>query len=114
MKMELSNLTDELALITLDGRLDIDGARAIDDRFGFAVTTRKMNVIVDLAAVSFLASIGIRLLMSGARGQQARGGKLVLAAPQAGVLKVLEIAGIDQLISVYDDVESARAALSGA
>lgn len=99
--------------VTLEGRLDIDGSRAIDDRFTFMTTTRKANIIVDLSAVTFLASIGIRTLMTAARGQQVRGGKLVLAAAQPIVQKVLVMAGIDQLITLFDSVEAAQTAFAG-
>lgn len=113
MKLDSTSLADNLIRVSLDGRLDIDGARAIEDRFVFLTTTSPVNVIVDLAAVSFLASIGIRMLMTAARGQQGRGGKLVLAAAQPVVKKVLVTAGIDQLIPLFDDVEAARASLNG-
>jgi hypothetical protein len=42
-----------------------------------------------------------------------RGGRMVLAAPQPLVRKVLVNAGVDQLMSVFDDVEAARADLAG-
>ena len=112
MKLESTQLADKLLCIRLDGRLDIDGARAIEDRFAFLATTSTTNIIVDLAAVSFLASIGIRLLMTSARGQQTRGGKLVLAGAQPLVKKVLLTAGIDQLIPLFDDVDTAQAQLN--
>jgi anti-anti-sigma factor len=113
MKLESSQISDRLLKVELDGRLDIDGARAVEDRFAFLTTTRTTDVVVDLAAVSFLASIGIRMLMTAARGQQGRGGKLVLAAAQPAVKKVLTTAGIDQLIPLFDDVESALAGFAG-
>jgi len=112
--METDVLPGEVQRISLEGRLDIDGSQAIDVRFSAQATTRKANIVVDLAAVTFLASIGIRLLITAARGQKQRGGKLVLAAAQPAVRKVLASAGIDLLIPVYDDVESARAAIVAA
>jgi anti-anti-sigma factor len=114
MKVESSSLAEHLIKVSLDGRLDIDGARAVEDRFAFLTTTSFTNVIVDLSAVSFLASIGIRMLMTSARGQHGRGGKLLLAGAQPLVKKVLVTAGIDQLIPIFDDVESARASLAAA
>jgi anti-anti-sigma factor len=113
MKVESAEVSSGLIQVTLDGRLDIDGARAIDDRFSFITTTRKANIIVDLSAVTFLASIGIRTLMTAARGQQGRGGTMVLAAAQPIVQKVLVMAGIDQLIPLYDSVEAAQTAFAG-
>jgi anti-anti-sigma factor len=113
MKVDSAALADGLLKVNLDGRLDIDGARAVEDRFAFMTTTQRSNVIVDLSAVSFLASIGIRMLMTAARGQHGRGGKLVLAAAEPAVRKVLVTAGIDQLIPMYDDLVSAQNAFAG-
>lgn len=113
MRFETAALEGEVQRVALEGRMDIDGTQAIDARFSFMATGRKGNIVVDLAGVSFLASIGIRLLMTAARGQKGRGGHLVLAAAQPPVLKVIQTAGIDQLIPVYPDVETARAAIAG-
>jgi anti-anti-sigma factor len=112
MKLENTSLEGGVECIALEGRLDIDGTQAIEMRFSFMTTTSKSKFVIDLSRVSFIASIGIRLLMSSARGQKARGGLFVLAAPEAAVKKVLVTAGIDQLIPLYDDVESARVALA--
>jgi anti-sigma B factor antagonist len=114
MKMDSTHTGDGLLCINLEGRLDIDGALAVEDRFAFTTTTSKESVIVDLNAVSFLASIGIRMLMTAARAKQSRGGKLVLAAAQPAVNKVLVMAGIDQLIPLYDTLEQAQVALKDA
>lgn len=102
-----------VTVLTLNGRLDVEGTQEIEQKFAFATTVKAANLVVDLSGVSFLASIGIRLLITSARGQSSRGGKLVLAAPQPLVHKVIETAGIDQLITVFADVEAARASFGG-
>lgn len=109
MQFESTTLPGNVVHLTLEGRLDFAGTQAIEQSFAFATTVRAANIVVDLADVTFLASIGIRLLITSARGQANRGGKLVLAAPQPLVREVLEIAGIDQLIPIADDVEAAQA-----
>lgn len=111
MEFDTRAIDDATTVIQMTGRLDIDGANAVDNQFAFAAATRKLNVIVDLSGISFLASIGIRLLVTNARGQQGRGGNLVLAAPTENVRKVLETAGIDQIIPLYDTVEAALTAM---
>ncbi len=113
MNLESNQLDDDTIKISLDGRLDINGFNAVDNRFSILATAKKTNVIVDLAAVDFMASIGIRMFMTAARGQLGRGGKLVIAAAQPSVKKVLVMTGVNQLIPLYDDVESARTALAG-
>ena len=111
MQIESFTLLDDIVQLRLSGRLDLQGSQAIGESFATAATTSKGKIIVDLSAVTFLASVGIRLLLTSARAQANRGGKLVLAAPQPSVRKVLEAAGVDQLIGLAADVESARASL---
>ena len=114
MQLEASILPDDVVRLRLSGRLDVAGVQAINDKFASATTTRKAKIIVDLAEVSFLASIGIRMLLSSARAQVKRGGTLLFAAPQPTVRKVIEAAGIDQIAALVDDVESALAFLAKA
>ena len=111
MKMTIENVEPALTRISLDGRLDIEGTREIDQKFAFATSTKSLQLAVDLSAVSFVASIGLRTLLSAARAQAGRGGKMVLIAPNDMVRKTLVIAGVDNIVPILDDWESARANL---
>lgn len=105
--MTIQPLADDSMLVGLEGRLDIEGAQSIADQFTFATATKAQRVVVDLSNVDFIASIGIRTLFSAARAQSQRGGRVVLAAPTDMVRKVLVTAGVDQVIPLFDSVESA-------
>lgn len=105
-------LTDDLIQVTLDGRLDIAGTAAIEQPFAFATTGRAARIIIDLSGVTFMTSIGIRLLVATARAQTNRGGSVVLAAAPPLVQQVLETAGIDQLIQMVATTDEARAAMA--
>lgn len=112
MNLVTEQLNETTLRIALEGRLDVAGTLAIDQRFTAVAATRDMGVIVDLAQVSFIASIGIRTIVSSAKALAHRGGRMALLAPQAMVRKVLETAGIDQVIPVCDDLGSAQAAVA--
>ena len=112
MQLESSTLPHDIVRLRLSGRLDVPGVQAIDDAYTSATTARKAKIIVDLSEVSFLASIGIRMLLASARTQAKRGGTLLFAAPQPTVRKVIEAAGIDQIAALVEDVESALAILA--
>lgn len=99
-----------VTLVHLDGRLDIAGASAVDLRFSALAGSRR-SLVVDLSKVSFLASMGIRLLLTGAKTVAAKGGRMVLVGPDAEVEKVLATAGIDMLIPIHADAASAIAAV---
>ena len=101
-------------VIDVEGRLDMDGVREIEDVFSYAVTSKQARIVLNLAGVSFLSSIGIRMLMTAVRGQQQRGGKVLFAAPDAMVRRVLETAGIDRLVPLLDTVEEATRSLARA
>ncbi|HKA43673.1 MAG TPA: STAS domain-containing protein [Burkholderiales bacterium] len=111
MKMTIEQLDDALTRIQLDGRLDLEGTQAIDQRFAYATSTQPLRVAVDLSSVTFVASIGLRTLLTAARAQATRGGKMVLFGPNAMVRNVLETAGIDTILPIFNDWESARAGL---
>ena len=87
MKVDIQPLEDGITLVDLSGRLDLDGVRTLEGPFTFETTTKRLLAVVNLADVSFLASIGIRTLLATARAQSRRGGKLVLAAADPLVRK---------------------------
>ena len=62
--------------------------------------------------MSFLASIGIRTLLLGAKAVQRRGGCFVLLNPVEQVERVLDVMGMTDLMPIYSDSEAAMAAAS--
>ena len=75
MQLESELLDEYIMKISLDGRLDIEGTQAIDMKFTALTATQKAAILVDMSKVSFLASIGMRTLLSCAKAAAARGGK---------------------------------------
>lgn len=111
MKLSTESLAGGATRVVLDGLLDIAGSQEIDLRFSVIAGANKA-VIVDLAAVTFVASIGIRTLLTGAKAVQSRGGKLVLLNPSAAVEKVLKVTGVDTLMPIFHDTDAAVQAVS--
>jgi anti-anti-sigma factor len=110
MKMEITVLDNGIKLVKLEGRLDLKGTNEIDDQFAFAISPGKGPTVVDMSKVDFLASIGMRMLLSAAKALARRGGKMVLLQPIPLVKDALITAGFDVLIPIYDHVEEAYAA----
>jgi anti-sigma B factor antagonist len=67
-------------------------------------------VIVDLSAVDFLASMGIRMLVAASQEQEQLGGKLLLAGPDELTMRILKTTGIDQLVPVHATADEAASA----
>ncbi|XGV98304.1 MAG: STAS domain-containing protein [Leptolyngbya sp. BL-A-14] len=111
MQFEISDLEGGIKQVKLVGRLDLTGTNEIDNQFTFAISSGKTPVLVDMTDVEFLASIGMRLLLSNARALTRRGSKLVLFNPTPLVRETLTTAGFEQLIPMYDDFNEACEAL---
>lgn len=107
MELTAEQLPDGIEKISLAGRMDSAGTQELDLRFTALVSTRPGLFVIDMAQVSFLASIGIRTLLSNARALAMRGGRMVIAAPQPMVGDVLKLAGIDSLIPTFPDLATA-------
>lgn len=111
MDMQITDLEGGIKQIKLVGRLDINGTNAIDNPFTFATSTSSTPVLVDMSEVEFLASIGMRMLLSNAKAVSRRGGKMVLLQPTPLVREALVTAGFDALIPMYDDFDEACSVL---
>lgn len=111
MNLQVDDINPHTQRIRLMGRLDMQGSGEIDLRFTALTTTDDKHIIVDLSGVDFIASIGMRLLLSCAKAKSRRGGQMLLAAPQPLVLEALETAGIENLIPIHSDEATAQAAL---
>jgi anti-anti-sigma factor len=110
MAMATEELPGGITKVILDGRLDIEGAAAIDLQMNIIAGSKKA-VLVDLQNVSFIGSMGLRALATPAQTIKSRGGKMVLFGPNELVEKVLKTSGIGRMIPVYHEMESALAAL---
>ncbi|MDX2165613.1 MAG: STAS domain-containing protein [Deltaproteobacteria bacterium] len=104
----VSTSEDPVTRVALTGRLDLQGTRAIERVF-VEQTTDGRAAIVDLGEVSFLASMGMRLLLQVAKALHRSGRRLVILRPQENVRQALEVAGLVEILPVSDDDAEALA-----
>lgn len=110
MELTFEDLEDGVRTIRLAGRLDMEGADAIDLKLTSLAAVRQGYVVLDLTLVEFLASIGVSVILRTARALSSRGGRLVLLGPRPNIADVLNRTQIDQIIPVFHDLAAARAA----
>jgi anti-sigma B factor antagonist len=110
MDIAVKELAGGATKIVLQGRLDTTAAVLIELPFN-TVATEKKAIVVDLSAVNFLSSAGIRVLLMGGKIAASKGGKLTIVCPDNNVAKVLNIAGISKFIPVFQSENAAVAAV---
>jgi anti-sigma B factor antagonist len=111
MRLEQSELPGKILKVKLSGSLDIAGAGEIEAPLN-AISAQNRKVIVDFSQVTFLASIGIRILVKTARSIGSKGGRLVVYNLNPDARKVLRSTGIDAIIPTLADEASAIAECS--
>ncbi len=104
-------LDDGVAVVRASGELDLATAPQLVRAISLAAEGRRPRVLVDLAAVEFCDSAGLRALLGAAREVEARAGRLVVAVEPGGVVeRLLDLAGLMEFLRVRSPGE-ARAAL---
>jgi anti-sigma B factor antagonist len=112
MPVSHEDISEDLRCIILSGRLDIQGTEEISDKFAELSTTARRFVVVDFTAVTFLASYGIRALISNAKALHKTGGRMaVVVGENIPVARTLESVGIDALLQMYRGLQEAKSAL---
>ena len=112
MELNTEELPNGVTKASLSGRMDIDGAQQVDMKFNVLAGSKK-KLVVDLAQVDFIASMGLRTLMVCARTIKSKGGQMAIANAQPNVLKVLSTSGIADVVSVNPSLDAAIAAVGG-
>ncbi len=112
MDITFEQLPSGAVIIGLKGRMDVMGAMKIDVQFA-AVAAANRAVVVDLGGVEFLASMGLRTLIMGAKSMHSKKGRMVLWRPIAVVEEVLVTSGTTTLIPLTQDRAEAEAQALG-
>jgi anti-sigma B factor antagonist len=107
MRLQYSELDNNIRLIKLSGALDIHGVTDVEVEFVRLCTGDNVCVLVDLSKVNYISSIGIPLLVNSAKSLARQGGKMALLNPKKPVENVLELTGIPMMIPIYQNVEAA-------
>jgi anti-anti-sigma factor len=105
MDISVEDIAGGVTRVVLHGRLDTTAAVTMELPLN-TVAAEKKAIMVDLSAVTFLASYALRVLLMGA--------KLMVVCPDNNVAKVLRGAGASDLIPVVADAKAALAALAEA
>lgn len=89
-------VTDQVAKMTLSGELDASSAAIFQAGLDKAFLEKPRHLVLFVADLSFLASVGIRVLLFAKK--QIRGLDIYLIAPQEGVVETLSRANMPVIV----------------
>lgn len=114
MTISYNDIGEDLRHIVIAGRLDMPGTDSVAAQLEALAAAPKKGVVVDLTALRFLASIGIRALIVSAKAVQRRGGKMVLVVNAgSSVMMSLDATGVGDLLPVFGNTADAGKAVLG-
>lgn len=95
------------AVVALSGELDLADAPGLASHLITAVAACGPSIIVDLAALAFIDSCGLGVLVRVLKWARESGGDMALAAPQQQVRRILGVTGLIDVFPVYPSVQHA-------
>ncbi len=107
MEMALNQSDGKVTRVSLSGKLDVAGEEAIGDQFRHLIDAHDTHFLIDMSQVSYLASLGIRLLFASAKALAVDGKKLVVVDPQPMVEETLMTSGTAKLVPIAHGEEEA-------
>ncbi|HWG97952.1 MAG TPA: STAS domain-containing protein [Pilimelia sp.] len=100
----------DLVVISVSGELDMATAPQLQAHITDLLERGQGRLVFDLADVSFCDSTGLSVFVRAKNSADALDGVVRLAAPQRGVLRILEVSGLVEVLPTFPTVDEAVAA----
>ncbi len=102
MNISTRNVGGILA-IDIEGKLDTQTATPAMEELLQYLESSPDKVLISLAPLEFVSSVGLRVLLRIAKEMRGYGGELKVSGAQGVVKDVLEISGFDTLLDLHED-----------
>lgn len=93
--------------VALAGRLDSETVQACSETLSQILSGPVRVLLFDLTSLSFISSMGLRLILNARKQMEAKGGTVVMTSLQPQIAKVFEIAQVLPNVSIFESVEEA-------
>jgi len=104
----------DVVVISVAGELDMATAPLLQTPIDELLAQGQHRLIFDLAEVSFCDSTGLSVFVRAKNNCDGADGEVRLAAPQRGVLRILEVSGLVEVLPTYPSVDEAIASTAAA
>lgn len=110
MKLTVSTSErDDVVVVTVSGEVDVYTAAQLRSALEDRIAAGHTALVVDLQDVGFIDSTGLGVLVGRLKTVKASGGWLSVVCTNERILRLFGITGLDRVLAVHDDVETAVA-----
>jgi anti-sigma B factor antagonist len=99
--VELVHAGDDVAIVALTGEVDIYSAPQFKETLVRGIDEGARHIIVDLAAVTFIDSTALGVLVSGAKRVRPQNGTLDIVCSDENITRIFEITGLDRIFGIH-------------
>ncbi len=111
--MEIAEKTiGDICIISVSGRIDTITSKDVEAKLDGAIEVKNKKIIIDLARVDYISSVGLRVLLSALKKQKQNHGSLTLASLQPFVQNIFKITGLDKVFQISPTEEAAFQSLT--
>ncbi|MDP1902221.1 MAG: STAS domain-containing protein [Rubrivivax sp.] len=100
-----------VAVMRVSGDLDSKSHSQLETKAGDLITAGKSRIVLDLSAITFMGSAGLRAMHGIANRLKTAGGggQLKLVKPSDAAARVMKTLGFDQFFEIHASVDEALA-----
>lgn len=104
--------TDDCAVVTVRGELDIATAPQLVEALEGAVARESARVVVDLLQTSFIDSTGLTTLLRTHNRMQSEGGEfaIVCGPDNYEIRRVIDLMGFNEVLTIHESLAAAGCA----
>ncbi|MBW4664559.1 MAG: STAS domain-containing protein [Chroococcus sp. CMT-3BRIN-NPC107] len=99
----------QLIVVQPQGRLDLQGGKALEQQLTSLVTNSQTLLIVDLEQVDFMDSSGLVVLAKALKMARNSTFRLVMCNLQPSVKLIFELTQLDSVFEIFDNYADAKA-----
>lgn len=88
-------------IVSPHGRIDTKNADEIQQEIDPEIASEAGPLVMDFRGVTFLSSAGLRVVLRTAKSMDRQGREFAMASLIPSVRDVVEVSGLDQLITIY-------------
>jgi anti-sigma B factor antagonist len=101
---------DGFTVVAVGGEIDVYTAPKLRDKITELVGEGHYHLLVDMAAVEFLDSTGLGVLVGGLKKVRGHDGSMEIVCNQDRLLKIFRITGLAKVFVIHDTAEGALTA----
>jgi len=95
-------------ILRFSGRIDATTAPEMEESIFRAIEGGSRAMIIDLEAVEYMSSAGLRVLLAGLKKMKSVDGEMRLSSLQPHVREVFEMTGFSRLFTLCNTIEEAK------